>query len=186
MKEIWKDIKNYEGYYQVSNTGKIRSLDRYIISKLKNTDKVKIKGKTLKLVIRGSYYSIQLFKNGKYNQRPIHRIVAETFIANVQNKPQINHIDGNKLNNYIDNLEWCTQSENMKHAYDIGLKTKRYGKYNDKSKKVYQYDLSGNFIKKWYSTMDVERELGIKHYRVSGCYTNPKRNKTAGGYIWKK
>ena len=185
MREVWKPIYKYENSYEVSNYGNIRSLDRYRELKLPNTTVAKIKGKPLKLNIRGLYFSIQLYKDGKYLQRPVHQFVAYAFIPNPLNKPQVNHKDGNKLNNNVCNLEWCTASENRQHAYDTGLQTKRYGIYNDKSKKVNQYDLNGNFIKTWESIMDIERELKISNSRVSGCCVNPKRNKTANGYIWK-
>lgn len=112
--EIWKDVVGYEGMYEVSNKGRVRSLDR------KDIRGRRVKGKYLKYkkTSRG-YLSLQLC--GK--DCLIHRLVAKAFIPNPENKPQVNHIDGDKSNNNVENLEWCTSSENNKHRY-------RYGLYN--------------------------------------------------------
>ena len=124
-KEIWKDIPNYEGLYQASNLGNIRSLDR--IRKQYNHNgiaTVKYKGKILKQQIkRGTgYYVVRLYDNNKKSKtKLVHRLIAETFIQNKNNFPVINHIDGNKKNNNITNLEWCTQSHNVKESYRLGL-----------------------------------------------------------------
>lgn len=110
--EIWKSVVGYEGFYEVSNMGRVRSLDR------KNSRGSRVKGRYLKYkkTSRG-YLSLQLC--GK--DCLIHRLVAKAFIPNPENKPQVNHIDGNKENNCIENLEWCTSSENNKHRYSSGL-----------------------------------------------------------------
>ena len=114
MKEIWKDIKGYEGLYQISNTGKIKSLERY---KDNHSKKQLVKEKIRKQIIsKTGYYTCMLTKNGNLKLFKVHRIVAEAFIPNPNNYPIINHIDGNKLNNNVSNLEWCTRSENQKHA----------------------------------------------------------------------
>ena len=116
--EIWKDIKNYEGLYKISNTGKIRSVERYVRS---NTGERLVKGRIRKSKIDNGYEKIILSKNSKPTTVRVHRLVAQTFIPNPDNKPQVNHIDGNKLNNHVDNLEWVTGDENIKHAINIGL-----------------------------------------------------------------
>lgn len=119
--EVWKDIKGYEGVYQVSNYGNLRSLTRTIDDK---NGKIKIiKGKSLKASTTSYGYKSVVFRNGlnKENLR-VHRLVAQAFIENKDNKPYVNHLDGNKANNRVDNLEWCTNSENMKHAFGTGLK----------------------------------------------------------------
>ena len=114
--EIWKDITGYENKYQVSNLGNVKSLD-YI----NNLGKTKI-GKLLKYRIsdRG-YNSAMLYKDGKQKTYKVHRLVAFAFIENKHNKPYINHKDGNKLNNNILNLEWCTHKENVVHAFKNNL-----------------------------------------------------------------
>jgi hypothetical protein len=122
MQEIWKDIKNFEGCYQVSNFGNIRRLDTLI--PFKGTLSIK-KGKVLKTTKNSKgYLTIVLCWKSYRKTYSVHRLVALTFLPNVNNKPQINHIDGNPLNNKVDNLEWCTFSENQRHAYDTGLKGK--------------------------------------------------------------
>lgn len=114
-KEIWKDIEGYEGLYQVSNFGKVKSLN------YKRQNKVKIlkPSQTGKGAFKGQGYLSLHLKNKQFK---VHRLVAEAFIPNKENKPQINHKDGNKLNNNSNNLEWCTNSENQKHAWKNGLR----------------------------------------------------------------
>ena len=118
MQEIWKDIKNYEGIYQVSNLGRVRSLTRKVktFNGLRTT-----KGQLLKpLKTNRNYFRVDLKQNQKNKYISIHRLVAEAFIPNPNNYPVINHIDGDTSNNKIDNLEWCTQSHNIKEAYRAG------------------------------------------------------------------
>lgn len=161
-KEIWKDVKDYEGLYQVSNYGNVKRIkDNYIFKQNKNS--------------RG-YRIITFTKNKKEKSVSVHRIVAETFISNPNNLSQINHIDGDKMNNKVDNLEWCTQSENMKHAYKTGLEIK-------KGKKVKQYDLEGNYIKTWNKMNEAEKEMNITHGKISQVCRG--KQKTAYGYIWR-
>lgn len=113
----WKDIKGYENIYQVSNTGEVKSLDRFVYCK--SGYKRFIKGKILKIFKQNSgYYFVGLTKNNKTKQFLIHRLVAMTFIENCFKYPEINHKDGNKSNNNILNLEWCSRSYNKKHMYD--------------------------------------------------------------------
>jgi hypothetical protein len=129
--EIWKDVKGYEGLYQVSDLGKIRSLDR--LKKGKNNSLSKIKGKLLKPRIDKGYYIISLSKDGKKKTFLLHRIVAINFIDNPFLKKTVNHINGIKIDNKLENLEWCTYSENNIHAHNIGLKN-QVGEKNNASK----------------------------------------------------
>lgn len=116
MEEIWKDIQGYEGLYQVSNLGRVKSLARLDTRGQRVSEKILKLGKH-----RAGYFRVNLYKNGKMKQYLVHRLVALAFIPNPENKEQVNHIDGNKQNNVIENLEWCTHSENIQHAYRTGL-----------------------------------------------------------------
>lgn len=119
--EIWKDISGYEGIYQVSSLGRIRSLDRTILDK--NNVEYKAKGKIRKISCTGKgYQDIQLSKEGRSKMFFIHRLVAETFLDNPESLPIVNHIDGNKSNNHIGNLEWVSNSDNINHAISTGLR----------------------------------------------------------------
>lgn len=191
-KEIWKDIKGYEGIYQVSNLGRIKSLERNIKTKRYNKNGLTIKEKILKPVNNSwGYQVVVLFKNSNRNPQFIHRIVCNNFIENPLNKPEVNHIDGNKKNNNVNNLEWCTSHENGIHAWKIGLlddfcrkKCKEnLQKAIEKNKiKVNQYDLNGNFIKTWDSAKNAESNLKINCSHITHCCR--KQRKTAGGFKW--
>lgn len=117
MKEIWKDIEGYEGLYQISNTGKVKSLKRKY--KTKKCDEII---KSPSLASRG-YFRLPLCKEGKVKYFYIHRLVAQAFIPNPENLPQVNHKDENKLNNNVTNLEWCTHTYNMNYG---NINIKRY------------------------------------------------------------
>lgn len=183
QEEIWKDIKGYEGFYQVSNLGNVKSLERTVKTK---TCVRFFKGKMLKTSKNRDGY-IQIYLKSKYHS--VHRLVAEAFLPNPNSCPQVNHIDGNKENNNVNNLEWCTASYNLKEAYRIGLKKPTYanlgktGKQNATSKMTYQFDTNGNFIKSYESVREAYRQTGIYDRCISDCCLG--KQKTAGGYIWK-
>lgn len=126
--EIWKDIKGYEGLYQVSNLGNVKSIPRIIDSQFKGKPiKREVYEKVLKKSLtRFGYEYVCLSKNGKTKKHKVHRLVGEHFIPNIENKKTINHIDGNKQNNRVDNLEWATYKENQQHAIRTGLWNKEY------------------------------------------------------------
>ncbi len=121
MEEIWKDINEYEGLYQVSNFGRVKSLTRECKHPLGGTRKV---NERIMKPEKGKwgYLRVHLNKNGKGERHLIHRLVVRAFIPNPGNKPEVNHINGNKQNNHVDNLEWCTSKENIQHAIRLGLR----------------------------------------------------------------
>lgn len=121
LEETWKRINGYEEY-EISNLGRVKSFKR---------DR---KGKIMKPKFSGEYLAVTLCADGQQERKTIHRLVAEHFIPNPKNKPQVNHIDGNKLNNKACNLEWVDNSENLKHAHDIGIKKPSLGESNGMSK----------------------------------------------------
>ena len=183
MEEIWKDIEGYEGLYQVSNLGRIKSLGKYI-HKLRGNiwtdEKIKKQHKD-----RDGYCRVNLYKNSKMKACMVHRLVAKAFIPNTENKKEINHIDGNKDNNITSNLEWCTRTENERHAYKTGLKNSRYGKENKNSKPVIQYDLDMNIIAEYAGAREAGRKTGYNQSNITKCCNKCKHYNTVGGYIWK-
>lgn len=179
--EIWKDIKGYEGKYQISNYGRVKSLN------YRNTHKEKI----LTSFDNGNGYLHIGLRNGniKKDQRYIHRLVAETFINNPDNLPCVNHKDENKQNNFVwinddgsvdfdkSNLEWCSYKYNLQYSDVImkGIKSAR--------KPINQYTLDGKLIKCWDSSAHIQNSTKYKATTISNCCHN--RLKTAYGYIWK-
>lgn len=182
MQEIWKDIPGYEGKYQISNFGNVMSLH------FRSSNKKKI----LKPIKKNNYGYLQvnLSKNGKHKITMIHRLVAKAFIPNPENKPVINHLDSNPSNNRADNLEWCTQQENIKYGYSYGNMVPsrpmlgRTGSKSPNSKPVLQIDIStNNVICEFSSIKEAGEILGIMPENICCCCKN--KIKTAGGYIWK-
>ena len=179
MQEIWKDISGYEGLYQVSNCGRVKSL---------NYNHTKT-GKVLcEKHHKSNYVTVVLCKNGVNKNKSIHTLVATAFIENPNNYPCVNHIDGNKRNNNVSNLEWCTHKQNIEHAIKTGLANHfgmlgRTGVKNTLSKKIVQYDLQGNVVNRWDCISDAARFYGIRHGNITNCLRG--RNKTYKGYIWR-
>lgn len=179
--EIWLPIKGYEGFYEVSNFGKIRSLDRLVDGRWGVTHR---KGRILTGGLdKDGYRLFILSKNGLRKTHKLHRLIAVTFIENPYGYSQINHKDGNKQNNRVDNLEWVTPQKNIQHAFTLGLNKSSPLNWSICSKAVLQYTTDGKFIRQFPSMSEVERTLGIKVSRVSACCNG--KNKTAGGFIWK-
>lgn len=174
--EIWKNIPNYEGLYQISNLGRIKTLERIV--KIHHGYYKHIEEKIIDVSKRtnnAGYLYINLWKNGKQKNFRIHRLVAEVFLKNPNNYKCVNHKDNNKLNNNVENLEWCTQSYNIKYAYKKGNK-EPVRKY----KKVKQLTKDRIVINYFNSIKEAQEKLNITG--ISGCCR--KKNKTAGGYIW--
>lgn len=147
--EVWKDVPSFHGILQVSNTGKVKRLARYRNCKSGGT--AYMPEKVLKLSVSTyGYYKFCISVNTKKYDLLLHRLVAEAFVPNPENKPEVNHISGFKLNNSPENLEWVTTAENIQHAQVIGLSAVQpKGCANKLSKELYQYDLSGKLIKIW-------------------------------------
>ena len=178
--EEWVDIKGYEELYQVSNMGRIRSKDR-VFHQLHYSGHYAehlLKGKIMKIgKDKKGYCRIGLTdKNGNQKTYSIHRLVGLHFLKRPEGKNYINHLDCNPSNNKANNLEWCTQSENIQYAYDNGTKVAPH------TRKISQYDTQGNLIKIWNSQAEIERTLGIKQAKISKVCLG-KRNH-AGGYKW--
>ena len=163
--EIWKDIEGYEGLYQISDKGRVKSL-RFG------------KEKILKSVIdKKNYLQVVLYKNKIKKHFQVHRLVALAFISNPQNYPQVNHKDENPSNNNLENLEWCTSKYNINY----GTRIQRF--IEKKSKTVLQFTKSGEFIKKWKSAKDAERNLGYSTGNITSCCRG--KAKSAYGYVWR-
>lgn len=192
--EEWKDVKGYEEIYQVSNTGKVRSLDRYVSGKLDS--KHLVKGVYFKpQTSHKGYKTVILRKNGKPSTKQVHRLVAESFIPNPENLPQVNHKDTNKKNNFVENLEWITNYDNMQHAKANGC----FGKFTDSQKKavmknirkchemqakgVIKLDDFGNVVGKYESIKQAGKENGVNDSKIVMCCKGKRKH--AGGFCWK-
>lgn len=185
MDEIWRDIEGYEGLYQVSNLGRIKSLRRQVV----NTVGFRIVPEAyLKGSFRYGYRIVRLCKNGNVKRYMVHRLVAQAFIPNPENKPSVNHIDGVPNNNMLSNLEWATYSEQQNHRHHV-LHQKvgraylgKFGKEHNKSKTVYQI-LNEKIIAEFGSTKEAERKTHIDSTSIGRC-CNGKQG-TAGGFRWR-
>ena len=174
-KEEWRDIPNYEGVYQASNLGRVKSLERF--RKGENDCLVSVKERILKLRIRRGYYCVQLYKNSIVKAYQVHRLVWSAFNGQIPKNMQVNHINEIKTDNRLCNLNLMTCKENINYGTGIERRAK------SKSKSVLQFGLNDNFIKEYPSAMQVERELGFGHQNISKCCKG--KLKQAYGYKWK-
>lgn len=186
--EMWRSVVGFEHAYEVSSLGNVRSIDRTVSGHYLSSDgKFQRKGRPMKthLNFRGYPRVTLRTKDQKDKTIYVHRLVAEAFVFNPdpKNKTYVNHIDGNKLNNTPENLEWTTNAENMKHAYDTGLKDRYYVSKFSKTKKIAQYTVDGEFLKEYNSIKEAADATGAKspniHHALTGMY------KTSAGFIWK-
>lgn len=176
MEEVWKAVKGYEGLYEVSNSGKVRTLPH-------TTNGITVPSTELKTSMHKShrYIRLRLYKNGESKDYMLHRLVAQAFVPNPCNKPQINHIDGDRANNSASNLEWCTQAENNRHAIDMGLQNP-WIMIQARKKKILQISMSGEVVKEWESMTEAAKALGLQVSNISHCCKG--RIKSTGGYKW--
>ena len=180
-KEFWKNIKDYENLYQGSNLGRVRSFDRWV--KSKNGSLRFCKGRILKPgTNKDGYLQVDLWKNNKRKNFLVHRLVAQAFLDNPNNLPEVNHKDENKLNNSVENLEWCDRKYNCNYGTRNERQKKKQLNDIKKSKPVLQYDLEGNFIREWESTMECGRN-GYNQGHVAECCQG--KRKTHKGFIWR-
>lgn len=186
-KEIWRPIRGYENLYEVSNLGKVRSLDKLV---RRGTGVMLMKRKVLKPYIdRYGYLLVTLYKDGKRTTFSVHRLVAMAFqdvCCQFRSGLEVDHINTSKTDNRAVNLRWCTRKENnnnplTKQHYSDANKGK-FGKLNPNSKPIIQYDRQGKFIAEFEGTHDAARKLGIHQGNISACCTG--KLKSAGGFKW--
>lgn len=189
-KEQWREVEGYEGLYEVSNYGRVRSLDRVVRGRWGN-DCVK-KGRVLTLSDDGQGYKIvSLSKRNKAKSFRVHRLVGAEFIPNLENKGDINHRDGNKANNYFENLEWATRKENINHAWSNGLNEnirKARIKYGKEAAKAMQKAHQKKVIcietgKTYFSMKDAAEFAKVHPSSISQVLRGI--SKTSGGFTWK-
>ena len=177
--EEWRDVVGYEGLYQVSNQGRVKSLERKVP---KRNGERTVKERILKPITdRYGYLIVCLCAGGKQKMFKVHRLVCQAFHKNPENKLCVNHIDENKTNNAASNLEWSTYEENNNH----GTRNERIAKgiAKARSKPVGQYTRDGELIKIWPSVMETERKTGFRHSAISRVANG--KYKQAYGFIWK-
>ena len=188
--EEWREVKGYEGLYEVSNYGNVRSLGTVSHVKRRGYElDIPHPGKVLKQHERShGYLSVCLYGRGgnkrNFRHKSVHRLVAEAFIENPRGCTEINHIDENKQNNRADNLEWVTRKENIRHGTCIKRSaTNRIDSPNRKYRAVEQYDINMNLLGTFKSAYDAERKLGLDHRNIYNALYHPE--KKSYGFYWR-
>lgn len=184
IKRVWKDIPGYEGYYKVSNTGKVMSLKRRGVKNNRTLKAAKDKD---------GYERVVLCIDGNKRNYQVHRLVALAFIPNPLNLPQVNHINEVKYDNRVDNLEWCDNEYNVNYGNrsmkaslsQTGEKNHIYGKPSPNRRPVMCYTLEGTFVKEFNSLREVNKWLGISLKSGDVCNCCKGRLHQSHGYIWR-
>lgn len=177
MEEIWKDIKGYEGSYQVSNLGRVKSVGR-LIERNGTEDFYYIKERIRKPIKNNrGYLCVMLSKHCLSKGFQVHRLVAQAFIPNPDNLPQVNHKDENKENNCVDNLEWCTNEYNRNYS-NITERTREL-----QGVSIDQFTIDGQFIKTHRSIAEAANEVGVNKCNIQRCLK--KKSVQCKGFIWK-
>ena len=195
MEEIWKQIQGYEGYYEISNLGRVKSVERWV-KQGNSTRHVKESIKKLHIGAYG-YPSVTLCKNRKSTDIPIHRLLAKAFIPNPEEKTAIDHINTDKTDFRLENLRWVTPKENAnntltlqhckentysKESLNKRLETRKQGSTKTAPKTVFQFTKDGIFVKEYFSMSEAERETGVNHYLIGRVLDD--NTQSAGGYLW--
>lgn len=193
--EIWLSVVGYEKLYAISNKGRIKSYGTEGEKRVWACGKVRISTKKDRILSQKKhnrgYKMICLFSQDGKKYTTIHRLVAEAFIPNPHNKRTVNHINGIKWDNRVENLEWATDSENGLHAFrSLGRKPVRtylgrYGDSHNKSKPILQYEINGTFIRRWGNAQEAYRELGINSTGISVACRRGRGHNRAKGFLWK-
>ena len=175
--EVWKDVVGYEGFYQVSNKGNVRSVDRFV----RCSNSVRFyNGRILSQCEDDKgYYRVLLAVAGKHKSCQVHRLVAEAFLDNTENKPEVNHKDENPSNNSVDNLEWCDK------VYNLGYGTGRERSIRSHRKAVLQIDVNGNLIAEHDGVNVAAEAIGKPKDATAITRCCKGKNKTAHGYVWR-
>lgn len=167
MKEIWKDIEGYEGLYQVSNLGRVKRLK----GKYRKSERILKQG-----INKQGYLLVCLCKDNTHKMGRVHRLVAQAFIPNSENKPQVNHIDEDKTNNNVDNIEWMTAKENNNHG------SRNVRSAISKGTKIKAIDIATGECNEYYSIHECARELGLSHSNILKYLKGKLRH--VGGYVF--
>ena len=175
-KEIWKPIEDFKDKYEISNLGRIRNIRTNHILKMTNQ--------------YGDYFSIILYDEIHKRSTRIHREVAKVFIPNPNNLPEVNHKDGNKQNNCVDNLEWCSHEYNVQHAFKNGLNSMKIlneinkNKFHEKYGNLYQLDKNKNIINAFETLDEAHNKTGVCKRNILQVINHQEGRKQAGGFIW--